>query len=341
VCYSKYARAGHLIRVQRVSVSAAGTRTISFSSIGMGNWAMVNGVIVIDKPSGVTSHDVVNRLREVVDQRRVGHAGTLDPIATGVLPSCLGAATRIVQLIQQGRKKYRASLELGLVTDTQDITGVVLERSAVSKVTEAEIETVFERFRGEIKQVPPIFSAIKHKGTPLYRFARRGGDVYRPARKIDIYRLELLELSGNRVSFEVECSKGTYVRTLCHDIGLALGCGAIMTALRRVSAEPFDESDAVPLDAIRSREDVIAHLIPIDRAIHFVPAVHVSSEAARGVLHGQPVAQDRLSGEIPEVGAWVRMYDEDGNFLALGTMVERNAMVLAQPKRVLTEVPVE
>jgi tRNA pseudouridine55 synthase len=302
---------------------------------------MVNGVIVIDKPAGITSHDVVNRLRKVADQRRVGHAGTLDPIATGVLPVCLGAATRIVQLIQQGRKRYRASLELGLVTDTQDITGVVLERRVVPEVTEAEIEAVFERFRGEIEQVPPIFSAIKYKGTPLYRYARRGGDVYRPSRRINIYRLELLELSGNRVSFDVECSKGTYVRTLCHDIGLALGCGATMTALRRVSSEPFDESDAVPLDAICSREDILAHLIPIDRAIQFVPAVHVSPEAARGVLHGQPVAQDRLTGEIPEVGAWVRMYDEDGNFLALGRMVERNAVVCAHPKRVLTGGPVE
>jgi len=302
---------------------------------------MVNGVIVIDKPPGVTSHDVVNRIREVADQRRVGHAGTLDPIATGVLPLCLGTATRIVQLIQQGRKRYRASLEFGLVTDTQDITGAVLEQRVVSELTTAEIEAVLERFRGAIEQVPPIFSAIKHKGTPLYRFARRGGDVYRPARKIDIHRLELLELSENRLAFEVECSKGTYVRTLCHDIGTALGCGATMTALRRVASEPFDESDSVPLDAIRSREDVAAHLIPIDRAIHFVPAVHVSPEAARGVLHGQAVGQDRLTGEIPEVGAWVRMYDEDGNFLALGKMVERNCVVCAHPKRVLTGEPVE
>ncbi len=302
---------------------------------------MLNGIIVLDKPSGITSHDVVDRVRAVADQRRVGHAGTLDPIATGVLPLCLGTATRIAQLIQQGRKRYRASLELGLVTDTQDITGVVLERRDVREVTIAEIESVFERFRGEIEQVPPIFSAIKHKGTPLYQFARRGRDVYRPPRRVEIYRLELLEVSENRVSFDVECSKGTYVRTLCHDIGLALGCGATMVALRRLASEPFDESDAVPLDALSSREDIVAHLIPIDRAIHFVPAVHVSSEAARGVLHGQPVGRDRLTGDIPEVGAWVRMYDEDENLLALGRMVERNAVVCAHPKRVLTGESVE
>ena len=299
--------------------------------------AMVNGVIVIDKPRGPTSHDIVGRMRNVAGQRRVGHVGTLDPIATGVLPLCLGTATRISQLLQQGRKRYRASLELGLITDTQDVTGTVIETRLVPEITDAEVERVFERFRGEIEQVPPIFSAIKHKGTPLYRLARRGHDVYRPPRKLRVYRLELLELSATGMTFEVECSRGTYVRTLCHDIGLGLGCGASMAALRRVSSEPFNESDALPLETISSVEDIAANLIPIDRAIDFVPAVYVSSETTRNVLHGQAVGQQMLTGEIPEVGAWVRMYDEDGNFLALGTIVERNSTISAHPKRVLTE----
>jgi tRNA pseudouridine55 synthase len=298
---------------------------------------MVNGVIVIDKPEGITSHDVVKRIRKVADQKRVGHVGTLDPIATGVLPLCLGAATRIAQLLQAGRKKYEAVLELGLITDTQDVTGKVLEKRVVPELTETEIETVFDQFRGEIEQVPPSFSAIKHEGTPLYRLARQGREVYRPPRKITVYRLEPLDMSGNCMTFEVECSKGTYVRTLCHDIGLKLGCGATMAALRRTAAEPFDESGAVPLANVTCVEDIAANLIQIDRAIDFVPAVYVSLETARGVLHGQAVAKEMLTGDVPEAGAWVRMYDEDGNFLALGKIVQRDSTIHAHPKRVLTE----
>lgn len=298
---------------------------------------MVNGVIVIDKPEGLTSHDVVKRIRKVADQKRVGHVGTLDPIATGVLPLCLGAATRIVQLLQAGRKKYEAALEFGIVTDTQDITGNVLEKRAVPELTDAEIEAVLDQFRGEIEQVPPIFSAIKHEGTPLYRLARRGREVYRPPRRIRIYRLEQVRVSGTRMTFEVECSKGTYVRTLCHDIGLRLGCGATMAALRRTASEPFDESGAVPLDNVTSVDDITANLIQIDRAIDFVPAVYVSLEAARGVLHGRAVAEEMITGDVPEAGAWVRMYDEDANFLALGKIVQRDSTIHVHPKKVLTE----
>ena len=302
---------------------------------------MLNGVLVIDKPHGPTSHDVVNRIRNVAGQRRVGHVGTLDPLATGVLPLCLGAATRIAQLLQQGRKTYRATLEFGLITDSQDISGKVLEKRAVSELAVTEIDRIFEQFRGEIEQIPPIFSAIKHGGIPLYRFARQGREVYRPPRTIRVYRLELIKLSGVRMMFEVECSKGTYVRTLCHDIGLKLGCGATMTALRRLVSEPFEESDAIPLERIATLEDIAAALIQMDRAIEFVPALHVSADAARGVLHGQPVAREMLSGDVPEVGAWVRLYDEDGKFLALGKMVERDSAIKAHPKRVLVEETAE
>jgi tRNA pseudouridine55 synthase len=298
---------------------------------------MVNGVLVIDKPAGLTSHDVVNRIRTVVEQKRVGHAGTLDPIATGVLPLCLGGATRIVQLLQQGHKTYRATLEFGLITDTQDITGTVMERRAIPNLAAPEIEEVLGRFRGDIEQVPPLFSAIKRDGVPLYRLARRGRDVYRPPRKISIYRLERVDLSGTQMTFEVESSKGTYVRTLCHDIGLVLGCGATMTALRRLASEPFSESDAVPLEKITSLEDVRTALIQTDRALEFVPALYVNPEAVRKVLHGQPVGKEMLTGTVPEVGAWVRLYDEDGTFLAVGKIAEHNGMIKAQPKRVLLE----
>ena len=297
----------------------------------------MNGVLVIDKPRGPTSHDVVNCIRKVAGQRRVGHVGTLDPVATGVLPLCLGAATRIAQLLQRGRKTYRATLEFGLITDSQDISGKILEKRAVPELADTEIDRILERFCGEIEQIPPIFSAIKHGGTPLYRFARAGRDVYRPPRRIWIYRLERIELTGARMTFEVECSKGTYVRTLCHDIGDKLGCGATMTALRRLVSEPFDESEAVPLEKVATLEDITAALIQIDRAIDFVPALYVSAEAAGGVLHGQAVAREMLAGDVPEVGSWVRLYDEDGTFLALGKIVERDSEIKAHPKRVLVE----
>jgi len=302
---------------------------------------MLNGVLVIDKPSGPTSHDVVNRIRKVVGQRRVGHVGTLDPLATGVLPVCLGAATRIAQLLQQGRKRYRATLEFGLITDTQDISGNILEKRAVPEPARAEVEGVLEQFCGEIEQIPPLYSAIKRGGTPLYRLARAGRDVYRPPRQIVIYRMELTELSGVQMTFEVECSKGTYVRTLCHDIGLKLGCGAVMTALRRLASEPFNESDAVALETVETVEDIIRAIIQMDRAIDFVPALYVSAEAASGVLHGQHVPREMLTGDVPDVGAWVRLYDEDGNFLALGKMVERDSVIKAHPKRVLMEETIE
>ncbi len=303
--------------------------------------AMLNGVLVIDKPSGPTSHDVVNRIRKVAGQRRVGHVGTLDPLATGVLPLCLGPATRIAQLLQQGRKQYRATLEFGLITDSQDISGNILERRAVPEFTGPEIERVLEQFTGEIEQVPPLYSAIKRGGVRLYRLARAGRDVYRPPRRIQVYRMEIGELSGARVTFEVECSKGTYVRTLCHDIGLKLGCGAVMAALRRLVSEPFDESDAVALEAVETVEDITAVIIQLDRAIDFVPALCVGPEAASGVLHGQSVPREMLTGDVPDVGAWVRLYDDDGNFLALGKMVERDSIIKAHPKRVLMEETVE
>jgi tRNA pseudouridine55 synthase len=302
---------------------------------------VLNGVLVIDKPPGPTSHDVVNRMRKVTGQRRVGHVGTLDPLATGVLPLCLGPATRIAQLLQQGRKQYRATLEFGLITDSQDISGSILEKRAVPELAGPEIERVLEQFTGEIEQIPPLYSAIKRGGVPLYRFARAGRDVYRPPRRIRVYRMEMGELSGARMTFEVECSKGTYVRTLCHDIGLKLGCGATMAELRRLASEPFYESDAVPLEKVKTIEDVTAIIIQMDRAIDFVPALHVSGEAARGVLHGQSVAQEMLTGDVPEIGAWVRLYDDEGNFLALGKMVERDSTIKAHPKRVLIEETAE
>ena len=210
---------------------------------------MPNGVIIIDKPQGWTSMDVCAKLRGIFHEKRVGHAGTLDPMATGVLPVFLGRATRAVEFAADGAKEYHAVLRLGTVTDTQDVTGTVLEENPVA-VTAADIEAVLPRFRGDIEQIPPMYSAIKVDGKKLYDLARKGKEVERKPRPVTIHALEVGEqLSETDFRLRVECSKGTYIRTLCHDIGQALGCGGTMSSLRRTMAAGFDLSQSVSLES--------------------------------------------------------------------------------------------
>ena len=200
---------------------------------------MANGILVIDKPQDWTSHDVVAKLRGILHVKRIGHAGTLDPMATGVLPVFVGRATRAVEFAAEREKEYRAGLRLGVVTDTQDVTGTVLETNPIS-VTREQLEAVLNQFRGPIQQIPPMYSAIKKDGKKLYELARRGQEVERQPRPITIYELELMDqLSPTEFTLRVLCSKGTYVRTLCHDIGQALGCGGTLSSLRRTQSAGF------------------------------------------------------------------------------------------------------
>ena len=228
---------------------------------------MANGILVVDKPSGWTSMDVCAKLKGLFQERRVGHAGTLDPMATGVLPVFLGRATRAVEFAAESEKEYIAALRLGVITDTQDITGSVLETRPVAAGRE-ELEAVLERFRGEIAQVPPMYSAVKIGGRKLYELARKGTEVERPSRRVTIRALEVLEEADVRrdapCGFEPEpdtwflrvaCSKGTYVRTLCHEIGQALGCGGTLSALRRTRAAGFGLEGAVTLEQVRAAGD--------------------------------------------------------------------------------------
>jgi tRNA pseudouridine55 synthase len=210
----------------------------------------MNGILLIDKPQGMTSHDVVRRVRRLLRTRRVGHTGTLDPLATGVLPVAVGEATRIVQFLMEGDKTYRAVLKLGEITTTQDAEGEVLERRPVEGITVEAVIAAARSFAGVIHQLPPMYSALKKDGVPLYRLARQGIEVERESREVRIDRLQILDVDLPLVTLEVDCSKGTYVRTLCHDLGLALGTGAHLVALRRTRSGSFTEADCVKLEQL-------------------------------------------------------------------------------------------
>ena len=275
---------------------------------------MPNGVIIIDKPQGWTSMDVCAKLRGIFHEKRVGHAGTLDPMATGVLPVFLGRATRAVEFAADGAKEYHAVLRLGTVTDTQDVTGTVLEQHPVS-VTAADIEAVLPRFRGDIEQIPPMYSAIKVDGKKLYDLARKGKEVERKPRPVTIHGLELGEqLSDTDFRLRVECSKGTYIRTLCHDIGQALGCGATMAELRRVCAAGYTLEQSVTLEQVQAAEDPAVLLTPVDSCFAHLPALTLTAPQAKCVRNGTAFT-------YPREGEW-RVYGPDGDFLAVCRTVE-------------------
>ena len=272
---------------------------------------MPNGILIIDKPEGWTSMDVCAKLRGLFHERRVGHGGTLDPMATGVLPVFLGRATRAVAFSTDSEKEYVAGLQLGVITNTQDTTGETLETRPVS-VTREQLEAALAPFRGDILQVPPMYSAIKIGGKKLYELARKGKEVERPPRPVTIHALEIVEQTGSETwTLRVRCSKGTYVRTLCHDIGLALGCGGAMSSLRRTMAGGFTLDDAVTLEGVLSAPDPAALLRPVDACFADRPALTLPAGAEKKVRNGVPVSLPRLAdGEY-------RVYAPDGTFLAL------------------------
>ena len=272
---------------------------------------MASGILIVDKPAGWTSQDVVSKLRGVFHERRVGHGGTLDPMATGVLPVFFGRATRAVEFFEHAEKTYRATLRLGMTTDTQDTTGTVLQTAPVT-VGRAELEQVLLRFTGEVEQLPPMYSAIKINGKKLYEIARKGGEVERKPRKITVFKLKLERFDGDTADLLVHCSKGTYVRTLCHDLGAALGCGGCMAALRRVQAGAFSLEQAVTLEQILSAPDPAALLLPTDTLFATLPAKTLSTAQARKCRNGAEFRANWPDGRC-------RLYDADGEFLALAS----------------------
>ncbi len=275
---------------------------------------MASGIIIIDKPAGWTSMDVCAKLRGMLQTKKVGHAGTLDPMATGVLPVFVGQATRAVSFAEDGQKEYIAGLRLGRSTDTQDVTGETLETHPVL-TSRRDLEQLLPRFTGEISQVPPMYSAIKIGGQKLYQIARRGGEVERPARPVTIYELELLEQSGPAdYTLRVRCSKGTYIRTLCHDIGVALGCGGCMSSLRRSMAAGFTLSDAVTLEQVQEQGAVL--LAPVDSLFRQYPAYTIGHPRVEALCrNGNPFT---LRQELPE--GLYRVYGPEGDFLCLSRL---------------------
>ena len=273
---------------------------------------MPNGIIIIDKPADWTSMDVCAKLRGILREKKIGHAGTLDPMATGVLPVFVGRATRAVEFAEKGKKEYVAGLRLGLVTDTQDVTGTARETREV-RVSKEELEAVLSRFTGEILQLPPMYSAIKINGKKLCDVARRGGEVERKPRPVTIYELELLEQTGPAdFTLRCVCSKGTYIRTLCHDIGQALGCGGCMSSLRRTMAAGFTLAQAVTLEEVQERGEAL--LLPTDRYFAAYPAYTVSSpRQEERCRHGNPLTAKGLAD-----GTY-RVYGLEGEFLCLST----------------------
>ena len=269
----------------------------------------MNGIVIIDKPQGWTSQDVTARLRRVFNTRRIGHGGTLDPMATGVLPVFVGRATRGVEFFEHAEKTYEAVIRFGITTDTEDISGTVLTEQPVN-LTEEEFLAVLPKFRGEILQVPPMYSALKINGQKLVDLARKGKEVERKPRPITIHELELLEFSGGTARVRVRCSKGTYIRTLCKDLGEALGCGACMEALRRVRAGEYTISEAVPLLDLLEMEDPGQVLRSVDTMFRNYPAVTLSDKQALRCRNGNSFTVKLAPGTY-------RAYGPNGDFLML------------------------
>ena len=281
------------------------------------------GVLAVWKPAGWTSHDVVAKARRLTGQRRIGHTGTLDPAVTGVLPICLGRATRMAEYLQEMPKAYEATLQFGVATDTEDLTGRVLEERDASSLTEAKMTEAVLAFQGEIWQVPPMVSAVKVDGKRLYEWARQGVTVDRKPRRATIHRIEVLDVKAGvprpEIRFSVRCSKGTYIRTLCADIGRSLGFPAAMAELVRTESAGLKQADCLTLDELAAAIEegrLQERLLPADRLLAHIPSAAAGQPEAVHALQGKALAARRLAPAASAPGLW-RLYREDGAFLGL------------------------
>jgi tRNA pseudouridine55 synthase len=294
----------------------------------------VNGVLLLDKPTGITSNGALQRVKRLFNANKAGHTGSLDPLATGMLPLCLGEATKISSFLLSADKEYQASLKLGITTDSADADGNVVQTRPVEAYTEPRVREVLESFLGNILQVPPMHSAIKQNGQPLYKLAHQGIEVERAPREVTIHSLELLRFEGDELDITVRSSKGTYIRTLSEDIGEALGCGAHITQLRRTGVGALDEH---PMHSLESLEAIVeqsgmagldALLLPMESTLPDWPEVRLSEDASFYLCQGQPVFVPQL-----KESGWVRLYAGDKRFLGLGTVMDDGRVA---PKRLLS-----
>ncbi|TWC40260.1 tRNA pseudouridine synthase B [Pseudomonas sp. SJZ079] len=295
----------------------------------------VNGIILLDKPRGFSSNAALQKVRWLLNAEKAGHTGSLDPLATGVLPLCFGEATKFSQYLLDADKGYETLMQLGVTTTTADAEGEVLERRPVT-VGRADIEALLPRFRGEISQIPPMYSALKRDGQPLYKLARAGEVVEREPRSVTIARLELLACEAEQASLAVDCSKGTYIRTLVEDIGQLLGCGAHVAQLRRTKAGPFDLSRTVTLEELErvhadgGNDAVDQFLLPVDSGLQHWPLLQFSEHSSFYWLQGQPVR----APEAPKFGM-VRVQDHNGRFIGIGEVSEDGRIA---PRRLIRSV---
>ncbi len=270
----------------------------------------MHGLLLIDKPSGLSSHDVVRHVRRLFQTRKVGHAGTLDPLATGVLPVAIGEGTKLLQFLLAEDKAYRATMRLGVTTDTLDSEGTVLATQVVPSDLAAVLPNLLTRFRGEIEQIPPMYSALKKDGVPLYKLARAGKVVEREARRVTIESLELINVQSPDVTLEVECTKGTYIRTLCADLGDAVGCGAHVIALRRLRTGQYPIERCLPLDQLSVLEDVIRSdaFMAVDEALSDYPAAELAEDASLRLNNGiAPLVSELTISDSVMPGDLVRL----------------------------------
>jgi len=285
----------------------------------------INGIVVLDKPKGESSNKALQKVKRLFNANKAGHTGSLDPLATGVLPLCLGEATKVSQFLLDSDKKYRVRIKLGIRTNTGDAEGEIIQHSESVTVNPDQLNKELKRFGGKIEQIPPMYSAIKQNGVPLYKLARQGKVVERASREITIYSIDLLEFSGRELEIDVHCSKGTYIRTLADDLGMALGCGAHVAELRRTQAGVFTDAESVTIDQLQNISDesdeddysgLDEYLVSMDEAIGDLPEVVLPDVSAGWVKQGQAV----LVRHLPEQGL-VRLYQGD-QFIGIGSIME-------------------
>ena len=295
----------------------------------------VHGIILLDKPGGLSSNQALQKVKRIFDARKAGHTGSLDPLATGMLPICLGEATKISGYLLNADKRYTATCKLGVRTDSADADGNVIATRAVPDLTETDITQVLAQFTGELQQIPPMHSALKRDGVPLYKLAHQGIEIEREARTITVYRLALLNYRDDTLEIDVYCSKGTYVRTLVDDIGETLGCGAHITALRRLQVDPFEGKRMYTLEELNTLQEqgVMAldeTLLTMEAGIANWPEVKLTADAAFYLRQGQAVF-------VPQVktSGYLRLHDPSGTFLGIGMMLDDGRIA---PKRLMNLV---
>ena len=292
----------------------------------------VDGILLLDKPSGITSNSALQKVKRLFNARKAGHTGSLDPLASGMLPICFGEATKFSQFLLESDKSYRVSAKLGIRTTTSDMEGEVVSERIVPSLSMAEINSVFDQFRGEIDQVPSMYSALKYQGQPLYKLARQGITVERPSRRVNVYRLDVSNVENEIIQFDMTCSKGTYVRTLVDDFGELLGCGAHVVALRRLLVGPYPSEAMVDMESLEANADSIenldSNLLPISTAVARLPDIQLTESMAFYLQQGQSVF---VTG-VPASGL-VRLSLKNGRFLGIGEIIDGKVV----PRRLLRQ----